>query len=108
MGQGGAGRRLRTTRPGLRQLAASRRRRPATVAAVYAEYEAAKRRIGQLDFADLLLIMAGAIEEYADVAEEVRSRYRHFVVDEYQDVSPAAAAVARRLAGRAGRPMRRR
>ena len=60
----------------------------ATVATVYAEYEAAKRRVGQLDFADLLLIMAGAIEEYADVAEEIRSRYRHFVVDEYQDVSP--------------------
>jgi len=61
---------------------------PATVAEVYAGYEEAKRRAGQLDFADLLLIMAGAIEEYADVAEEVRSRYRHFVVDEYQDVSP--------------------
>ncbi len=72
--------------------AASASREPptstATVATVYAEYEAAKRRIGQLDFADLLLIMAGAIEEYADVAEEIRSRYRHFVVDEYQDVSP--------------------
>src|SRR5205085_2147130 len=40
------------------------------------------------DFADLLLIMAGALEELPDVAEEVRSRYRHFVVDEYQDVSP--------------------
>ncbi|MEP6599622.1 MAG: ATP-dependent DNA helicase UvrD2 [Actinomycetota bacterium] len=61
---------------------------PSTVAQVYAEYEAAKRRSGQLDFADLLLIMAGAIEDYADVAEQVRSRYRHFVVDEYQDVSP--------------------
>ena len=32
--------------------------------------------------------MAGAIEEYRDVAEEIRARYRHFVVDEYQDVSP--------------------
>ena len=61
---------------------------PETVAKVYAEYEQAKRRAGQLDFADLLLVMAGAIEEYADVAEEVRRRYRHFVVDEYQDVSP--------------------
>jgi DNA helicase-2/ATP-dependent DNA helicase PcrA len=61
---------------------------PETVAQVYAEYEAAKRRTGQIDFADLLLIMAGAMEEYPDVAEEVRSRYRHFVVDEYQDVSP--------------------
>ncbi len=61
---------------------------PATVAEVYAEYEQAKRRAGQVDFADLLLIMAGAIEQYGDVAEELRSQYRHFVVDEYQDVSP--------------------
>src|SRR4051812_11688328 len=61
---------------------------PETVAKLYAEYEQAKRRTGQVDFADLLLIMAGAMEEYADVAEEIRSRYRHFVVDEYQDVSP--------------------
>ncbi len=61
---------------------------PDTVAKLYAEYEQAKRRAGQIDFADLLLIMAGALEELPDVAEEVRSRYRHFVVDEYQDVSP--------------------
>ncbi|MCU1659754.1 MAG: UvrD/REP helicase [Pseudonocardiales bacterium] len=61
---------------------------PDTVGKVYAEYEQTKRRTGQLDFADLLLVMAGAIEEYPDVAEEIRSRYRHFVVDEYQDVSP--------------------
>jgi DNA helicase-2/ATP-dependent DNA helicase PcrA len=61
---------------------------PDTVAKVYAEYEQVKRRAGRLDFADLLLVMAGAIEEFSDVAEEVRRRYRHFVVDEYQDVSP--------------------
>jgi DNA helicase-2/ATP-dependent DNA helicase PcrA len=61
---------------------------PDTVAKLYSEYEQAKRRSGQIDFADLLLIMAGAMEELADVAQEVRSRYRHFVVDEYQDVSP--------------------
>ena len=59
-----------------------------SVAKLYAEYEQTKRRSGQLDFADLLLITAGAMEELPDVAEEVRSRYRHFVVDEYQDVSP--------------------
>ncbi|HKC27172.1 MAG TPA: ATP-dependent DNA helicase UvrD2 [Jatrophihabitans sp.] len=61
---------------------------PDSIAALYAEYEKAKQRLGQIDFADLLLIMAGAMEELADVADEVRSRYRHFVVDEYQDVSP--------------------
>jgi DNA helicase II / ATP-dependent DNA helicase PcrA len=60
----------------------------ATIAEVYAGYEKAKQRARQLDFADLLLVMAGALEQYGDVAEEVRSRYRHFVVDEYQDVSP--------------------
>jgi len=61
---------------------------PETVAKLYAEYEQTKQRSGQIDFSDLLLIMAGAMEEYPDVAEEVRTRYRHFVVDEYQDVSP--------------------
>ena len=73
------------------RAAAAGRETPTTaakVAEIYAGYEQAKRRAGQIDFADLLLIMAGAIEEYADVAEEIRSRYRHFVVDEYQDVSP--------------------
>ena len=34
------------------------------------------------------MIAACAIEEHRDVAEEVRERYRHFVVDEYQDVNP--------------------
>jgi DNA helicase-2/ATP-dependent DNA helicase PcrA len=61
---------------------------PETVARVFAEYEQAKQRAGLVDFSDLLMIMAGALEEYTDVAEEFRSRYRHFVVDEYQDVSP--------------------
>ena len=61
---------------------------PETVADVFAEYEQTKRRAGVIDFADLLMITAGAIEQYRDVAAEIRARYRHFVVDEYQDVSP--------------------
>ena len=61
---------------------------PDTVAKVFAEYEQSKRRAGAVDFSDLLMIMAGAIEEFRDVATEVHARYRHFVVDEYQDVSP--------------------
>ena len=59
-----------------------------TVASLLEEYEQAKRRAGVIDFADLLLIMSAALAEFRDVAEEVRARYRHFVVDEYQDVSP--------------------
>ena len=63
----------------------------AKVAAVYAGYEAAKaRREGTtlLDFDDLLLHTAAAIENDAAVAQEFRDRYRCFVVDEYQDVTP--------------------
>jgi DNA helicase-2/ATP-dependent DNA helicase PcrA len=58
------------------------------IAQLMQEYEEAKQRAGVVDFSDLLLIMAAAIEQYDDVAEEIRARYRHFVVDEYQDVSP--------------------
>ena len=57
------------------------------VAAVYAGYEALKNRAELLDFDDLLLHTAAALEEHAGVAEEFRDRYRCFVVDEYQDVT---------------------
>ncbi|MDQ6874258.1 MAG: ATP-dependent DNA helicase UvrD2 [Actinomycetota bacterium] len=58
------------------------------LAAVCATYEEVKQAAGRVDFDDLLLIMAAGIEAHRDVAEEVRARYRHFVVDEYQDVNP--------------------
>jgi DNA helicase-2/ATP-dependent DNA helicase PcrA len=63
----------------------------AKVAAVYAAYESLKARndgLTLLDFDDLLLHTAAAIENDAAVAEEFRNRYRCFVVDEYQDVTP--------------------
>ncbi len=60
----------------------------AQVAAVYAGYEALKSRGGLLDFDDLLLHTAAALEEHSEVAREFRERYRCFVVDEYQDVTP--------------------
>src|SRR3984885_9378736 len=61
------------------------------IADVYAAYEALKVRdetVTLLDFDDLLLHTAAAIENDAAVAEEFRDRYRCFVVDEYQDVTP--------------------
>jgi DNA helicase II / ATP-dependent DNA helicase PcrA len=61
---------------------------PAAVAQVYASYESAKQRDGVLDFEDLLLVTAYALEEHPDVARQVRAQYRQFVVDEYQDVNP--------------------
>ncbi|KLO29280.1 ATP-dependent DNA helicase [Mycolicibacter heraklionensis] len=62
----------------------------AKLADVYAGYEALKARgeVAMLDFDDLLLHTAAAIENDAAVAAEFRDRYRCFVVDEYQDVTP--------------------
>ena len=60
----------------------------AVVAQVYAAYGELKRAQGVADFDDLLLLTAGVLEEQGDVAREFRDRYRSFVVDEYQDVTP--------------------
>jgi len=60
----------------------------AVVAQVYSAYEEVKRDRGLMDFEDTLLLTVGILSERPDVADAVRSQYRHFVVDEYQDVSP--------------------
>jgi DNA helicase-2/ATP-dependent DNA helicase PcrA len=63
----------------------------AKIASVYSAYEELKVRdesVTLLDFDDLLLHTAAAIENDHAVAEEFRDRYRCFVVDEYQDVTP--------------------
>ncbi|HWB65541.1 MAG TPA: ATP-dependent DNA helicase UvrD2 [Mycobacteriales bacterium] len=59
-----------------------------TVQRLYAAYEQVNTDHGQLDFEDLLLLMAAAIEEDRGIAAQVREQYHHFTVDEYQDVSP--------------------
>nr|WP_177154517.1 ATP-dependent DNA helicase UvrD2 [Actinosynnema pretiosum] len=58
------------------------------VVRVYQGYERIKNEAQLLDFDDLLLHTAAALEEHGGVAEEFRDRYRCFVVDEYQDVTP--------------------
>ncbi len=57
------------------------------MARVFETYEECKSERGVMDFEDVLLIMAGILAERDDVARAVRSQYRHFVVDEYQDVN---------------------
>ena len=36
----------------------------------------------------MLLLTVGVLQDRHDIAEQVRAQYQHFVVDEYQDVSP--------------------
>ncbi|WP_435743758.1 ATP-dependent helicase [Microbacterium sp. PMB16] len=51
-------------------------------------YEELKDERRQLDFEDVLLACAGMLEAEPRVAASVHEQYRHFTVDEFQDVSP--------------------
>ena len=58
------------------------------VVRVFQSYEDVKTDRNVIDFEDVLLITVGILQEDQKVAATVREQYRHFVVDEYQDVSP--------------------
>ncbi|WHX18714.1 ATP-dependent DNA helicase UvrD2 [Streptomyces malaysiensis subsp. malaysiensis] len=60
----------------------------AEIGRIYATYEQLKRDRGVIDFEDVLLLTVGVLQERPDIADQVRRQYQHFVVDEYQDVSP--------------------
>ncbi|WP_226345133.1 ATP-dependent DNA helicase UvrD2 [Agilicoccus flavus] len=57
------------------------------MARVIAEYESVKTARGVIDFEDVLLLLVGIMIDREDIAGVIRSQYRHFVVDEYQDVN---------------------
>ena len=58
------------------------------IAKTYAAYESLKKQERTLDFEDLLLLTTAMIENEHQVRERIHDQYRHFTVDEYQDISP--------------------
>lgn len=63
------------------------------MAVVMEQYEATKRRRMVIDFDDVLLCTVAMMHEHPEVAEQIRDQYRHFTVDEYQDLSPIQQAL---------------
>ncbi|MGW6454592.1 ATP-dependent DNA helicase UvrD2 [Streptomyces sp. NPDC055078] len=63
-------------------------RDPAEISQIYAMYEQLKRDRAVIDFEDVLLLTVGILQDRQDIADQIRRQYQHFVVDEYQDVSP--------------------
>ncbi|SDL94670.1 ATP-dependent DNA helicase UvrD2 [Streptomyces wuyuanensis] len=63
-------------------------RDPAEIGQIYALYEQLKRDRSAIDFEDVLLLTVGILQDRHDIADQIRRQYQHFVVDEYQDVSP--------------------
>ncbi|MFI1014030.1 ATP-dependent DNA helicase UvrD2 [Streptomyces sp. NPDC020965] len=63
-------------------------RDPAEISQIYGTYEQLKRNRAVIDFEDVLLLAVGILQDRHDIADQIRRQYQHFVVDEYQDVSP--------------------
>ncbi|WP_261399053.1 ATP-dependent DNA helicase UvrD2 [Streptomyces misionensis] len=63
-------------------------RDPTEISHLYAAYEDLKRDRAVIDFEDVLLLTVAILQDRHDIAEQIRAQYQHFVVDEYQDVSP--------------------
>ncbi|MBD5786924.1 ATP-dependent DNA helicase UvrD2 [Cellulosimicrobium terreum] len=59
-----------------------------TIARLVTAYEEVKTERSVIDFEDVLLMLGDMLATQGTVADQVRRQYRHFVVDEYQDVSP--------------------
>jgi DNA helicase II / ATP-dependent DNA helicase PcrA len=58
------------------------------LAAVYAAYEDVRRERHLIDFESVLELTAAILIDSRAAADQVRDTFRHFVVDEYQDVNP--------------------
>ncbi|GLY63445.1 DNA helicase PcrA [Amycolatopsis taiwanensis] len=69
------------------------------VAEVYAEYQRRLVLANAMDFDDLIMRSVGLLQTFPDVAEYYRRRFRHVLVDEYQDTNHAQYTLVRELVG---------
>jgi DNA helicase-2/ATP-dependent DNA helicase PcrA len=72
------------------------------VAEVYATYQARLKEANALDFDDLIMTTVDLFQAFPDVAEHYRRRFRHVLVDEYQDTNHAQYVLVRELVGATG------
>ncbi len=76
------------------------------LAQAYTAYQRRLRQANALDFDDLIMTTVNILQAFPDVAEHYRRRFRHVLVDEYQDTNYAQYVLVRELVGRseAGMP----
>ncbi|MEW9625518.1 DNA helicase II [Rhodanobacter geophilus] len=75
----------------------------ATLVRIYQAYEDACRRAGLVDFAELLLRAHELWLKNPAVLEHYQSRWRHLLIDEFQDTNALQYAWIRVLAGNTGK-----
>ncbi len=67
------------------------------IAQIYAEYQRRLRTANAFDFDDLIGETVGLLQRHPEVAEYYRRRFRHVLVDEYQDTNHAQYVLVREL-----------
>ncbi|MER7838838.1 DNA helicase PcrA [Streptomyces sp. NPDC096040] len=76
-----------------------------TLAQAYVLYQSRLREANALDFDDLIMTTVNLLRAFPDVAEHYRRRFRHVLVDEYQDTNHAQYALVRELVGTSEHPV---
>ncbi|WP_040282974.1 DNA helicase PcrA [Tessaracoccus massiliensis] len=71
--------------------------RQETIARAYADYQSRLAAANALDFDDLIMTTVHLFQAFPDVREKYRRRFRHVLVDEYQDTNHAQYALIREL-----------
>jgi DNA helicase-2/ATP-dependent DNA helicase PcrA len=71
-----------------------------TIAEAYTLYQRRLREASAFDFDDLIMTTVNILQAFPDIAEHYRRRFRHVLVDEYQDTNHAQYVLIRELVGR--------
>src|SRR5699024_54200 len=69
------------------------------LAAAYRHYQERLREAHALDFDDLIMSTVSMLQAFPAIAEHYRRRFRHVLVDEYQDTNHAQYVLVRELVG---------
>ncbi len=69
------------------------------VSEAYTNYQRRLRQANALDFDDIIMMTVNILQAFPDVAEYYRRRFRHVLVDEYQDTNQAQYQLIRELVG---------
>ena len=70
-----------------------------TLAEAYRDYQRRLQRANAFDFDDLISATVALMQLFPDVAEHYRRRFRHILVDEYQDTNHAQYVLIKELVG---------
>ncbi len=77
--------------------ARARTARDKALAEAYSEYQRRLLEAGAMDFDDLIMVTVNLFQAFPEVSEQYRRRFRHVLVDEYQDTNHAQYILIREL-----------